>query len=315
MNVFFQVLLIPLSVGPRNKFEHIDVISFNQYHESGKMVKENLINEDLPFIVSASRRTDLPAFHVDWFHQQLRQGFVVYEHPYSKEKIKISLDGARVAGFVFWSKNYRPFFPLLSEIITKYRCYFHYTITGYGRFLEKEVPTLDFSIETFAKMAQMLRPGQLIWRYDPIIITHSLTPEIHLARFKKIAAKLEKKTDRCIISFVHPYRKILRSLQENDLEIIADPDTQLELASKLKKSAADFGISLEGCCSPMLQLAGVMPAACISQSLFRQLYSDFPVCTRKKATRKHCNCDFCHDIGHYDSCNHRCCYCYAMKHN
>ncbi|MDR1659086.1 MAG: DUF1848 domain-containing protein, partial [Desulfovibrio sp.] len=34
-----------------------------------------------PLVISASRRTDLPAFHADWFMDRLRRGHCVWTNP------------------------------------------------------------------------------------------------------------------------------------------------------------------------------------------------------------------------------------------
>jgi len=42
-------------------------------------------------IISASRRTDLPAFHSEWFLDGVNKGYVDVVNPYSKENQIISL--------------------------------------------------------------------------------------------------------------------------------------------------------------------------------------------------------------------------------
>jgi hypothetical protein len=36
-------------------------------------------------IISASRRTDIPAFYLEWFNNRIRAGYAKYQNPFSKE--------------------------------------------------------------------------------------------------------------------------------------------------------------------------------------------------------------------------------------
>ena len=55
-------------------------------------------------IISASRRTDIPAFYSDWFIQRIHEGFVYVRNPLNIHKIsKIELNPDIVDGIVFWT--------------------------------------------------------------------------------------------------------------------------------------------------------------------------------------------------------------------
>ena len=69
-----------------------------------------------PLIISASRRTDVPAFHGAWFLACLDQGYAEYPNPFSNALCRVSLRRDTVIGFVFWSKNFIPFLPVLAEL-------------------------------------------------------------------------------------------------------------------------------------------------------------------------------------------------------
>jgi len=65
----------------------------------------------MPQIISASRRTDIPAFYSDWFLNRLAEGFCDVLHPYTKKWFRVSLKQEDVNAIVFWSKNYAPLLP------------------------------------------------------------------------------------------------------------------------------------------------------------------------------------------------------------
>ena len=81
-------------------------------------------------IVSASRRTDIPAFFPEWFYNRMGKGFVLIRNPYNPQQVgRVELTPDRVEGIVFWTKNAAPFLPRIGEL-SQFKYYFQYTITG-----------------------------------------------------------------------------------------------------------------------------------------------------------------------------------------
>ncbi|MGB2930026.1 MAG: DUF1848 family protein, partial [Desulfobacterales bacterium] len=60
-------------------------------------------------VISASRRTDIPAFYMDWFINQIDKGFFEVINPYNRQKSRIAATPDNVHTLVFWSKNFAPF--------------------------------------------------------------------------------------------------------------------------------------------------------------------------------------------------------------
>ena len=57
-------------------------------------------------IISASRRTDIPAFYSDWFFKRLQEGYVLVRNPMNCHQVsKIILNPDVVDCIVFWTKN------------------------------------------------------------------------------------------------------------------------------------------------------------------------------------------------------------------
>ncbi|MHC1592009.1 MAG: DUF1848 family protein, partial [Candidatus Helarchaeales archaeon] len=55
-------------------------------------------------VISASRRTDIPAFYLDWFIERIHEGFVDVKNPfYPKQKSRVSLRKEDVHSIVLWS--------------------------------------------------------------------------------------------------------------------------------------------------------------------------------------------------------------------
>ncbi len=56
-------------------------------------------------IISASRRTDIPAYYSEWFFNRIKEGFVLVRNPMNFRQIsKINLSSEVVDAIVFWTK-------------------------------------------------------------------------------------------------------------------------------------------------------------------------------------------------------------------
>ena len=88
-------------------------------------------------IISASYKTDIPAFYGAWFMDRLRAGHCRMVNPYGGQVHDVDLRPGAVDGFVFWTRNLEPFLGHLSEVRDRgYPFVVHQTITGYPRALD-----------------------------------------------------------------------------------------------------------------------------------------------------------------------------------
>ena len=87
-------------------------------------------------ILSASRRTDIPNYYMDWFLHRVQEGFVYVRNPINPHQIsRISLSPSVVDCIVFWTKNPENMLPHLGELAA-YPYYVQFTLTSYGRDIE-----------------------------------------------------------------------------------------------------------------------------------------------------------------------------------
>ena len=95
-----------------------------------------------PMIISASRRTDIPAFYAEWMVRRLREGYCTVPNPFNRNQVsRISLRPEDVDAIVFWTRNPRPLMPYLDELDSRgYRYYFQFTILGYPREIDPKSP-------------------------------------------------------------------------------------------------------------------------------------------------------------------------------
>ena len=150
-------------------------------------------------IVSASRRTDLPAFFSEWFCRRLEAGEMLLPNPVNPRQVShVRLDAGAVDAFVFWSKNPGPLLQRFDRIErTGIPVLFHYTITDCPPELEPGVPPRKDRIALFRELARRLSPEQAVWRFDPLIFTPQLERRRHLREFRMIAGEL---ADFCVVT-------------------------------------------------------------------------------------------------------------------
>ena len=129
-------------------------------------------------IISASRRTDIPAYYSDWFCNRLREGFVCVRTPMNFHQVsRIALSSDVVDGIVFWTKDPRPLMPRLEEL-RAYPYYFQFTLTPYGKDMEPGLPDKGaVLLPAFQMLSDMIGPERVIWRYDPILLTARYTAD------------------------------------------------------------------------------------------------------------------------------------------
>ena len=285
-------------------------------------------------LLSVSRRTDIPAFYCDWFFDCLEQGYVLVPNPINPSKVariplkkfeitsvstnligdKIVETKGNVEGIVFWSKNPRPMLNKI-EKLDGFTYYFLYTLNAYPSHIEGGLPPLEERINTFKELSKHC---PVIWRYDPILLADSVDVNWHLEKFKFLCESLKGYTKHCKISFViESYSgcsKNVHAPSEKEKHII------LENFSLIAK---ENGIQIEACAeSGDWSKYGILPSKCIDGEIFEKLltekYKDLGlkvvgINDKLDGQRKNCGCMPAVDIGRYDTCKHKCNYCYARK--
>ena len=96
-------------------------------------------------IISASRRTDIPAFYGEWFMNRVRAGYCTVPNPFNRHQVTtVSLRPEDVDVIVFWTRNPRPLFRYLDELDARgMRFYFQYTILDNPAVLEPGTPAVE----------------------------------------------------------------------------------------------------------------------------------------------------------------------------
>ena len=269
-------------------------------------------------IISASRRTDIPAYYSTWFINRLREGFLCVRNPMNPHQVsRVSLARDVLDCIVFWTKNAAPMLDKL-DALQDYTYYFQFTLTGYGRDIEAHLPDKKAQlIPTFQKLSDAIGPERVIWRYDPILFNERYTEQYHLQAFRQIAEALEGRTEKSVISFVDTYNwnsGKLAALHSTKLK----GERLLAFAAKLKDIAAQHGMAIGTCAeaddpSADLPSIGIPHNACIDKNLIERLTGCRIKVNKDPTQRPECMCAQSIDIGAYNTCGHGCVYCYATR--
>jgi hypothetical protein len=270
-------------------------------------------------IISASRRTDIPAFYARWFLNRVRAGFCHWINPFGGQVYRVSLRPEDCLAVVFWTRNPKPLLRDLDFLRQEgYRFYFHFTINGYPKAVESHNPPVFDAIATFRRLAETISPELTLWRYDPILLSEATPESYHLERFDLLSGQLEGYTRRCYFSFVDFYGKTERNLQRVEREhglTFRRPslEEQRRLAHQLRDIAATRGITLYSCCGDGLVGEGIEKAHCVDMDIVSRLRPELNLHLKPVPTRQDCGCVESADIGAYDTCIFGCAYCYATN--
>ncbi|MCD6293791.1 MAG: DUF1848 domain-containing protein [Deltaproteobacteria bacterium] len=269
-------------------------------------------------IISASRRTDIPAFYAKWFMNRLREGYCTVPNPFNPKQVsRISLKPENVDVIVFWTRYPQPLMPFLDELDERgYRYYFLYTLMNNPRALDPKSPSHKRSLNTFRVLSNRIGRDKVIWRYDPIVFTRISDWNFHRETYQHIAEELKGHTSRCIISIVDIYRKAakrLKLLEGKGIRILAPPEEKFaELMKSMSDSAAINGMEIQRCAeAPGPALYGIPPGKCIDDGLIHRVFGLEVTHRKDPSQRAACGCVVSRDIGIYDTCLFGCIYCYA----
>jgi len=257
--------------------------------------------------LSIDFRTDIPAFYGEWLMNRFEEGFVYFRNPaYPSTIHKIILDKQHIEGIMWCSKDYLPILHDLKSITDKFPSIFHYTITGYGKDIEPNVPSLEQSIYTFKELSERYGKNKVIWRYDPIFFTKEWTYNRHIQNFQYINKQLCRHAGRVVLNFVSLYEKVKRHMP--DLKEVSYNDKVNLIHDFVNLSS--MGVQTCGNGLQFKDLEGVEVTGCLDEHALN-LMGIYPAKPKGNAVPWGCLCYPNTCIGEYNTCLHKCKYCYA----
>jgi hypothetical protein len=276
-------------------------------------------------IISCSRRTDIPAFLMEWIIKRIQDGFVDVVNPFNKKQIsRVSLSPEHVKCVVWWSKNYNDWIKAYNDntaLFNRYKAHvFHFTINSPSELeryvkisLEERFTQLKWLIDKFSDKA-------INFRYDPIIFYKKQGENQifnNLEKFKYIIENVSALgVKEVIFSFATIYPKVKKRMISNGFIPIDLPQGKKVIVLKsLIKTCQKYDMLMKACCQPeLLSIEGVEQAHCIDAYRIQDLIGEDISKKRDTGQRKFCGCYKSKDIGGYSGiflCKHKCLYCYA----
>ena len=278
---------------------------------------------DAPYIISATRRSDIPNHFSDDFMNALRQGHISIAR--DDNESTISFEKTRF--IVFWTKNPEPMLKYLDEIDRMgIGYYFSYTLNNYDDIgLEPHLPFLQQRIATFRSLSSKVGKEKVVWRFDPLILTDKINRENLIDRVDAIMRDVAGYTEKLVISFLDPSKHgAERRLKKAGIDIqkFSDED-KLFVSNAIVQMANQHGIQVSACAEACtgLQNIGILPNKCIDDDLIRSVTTDAQLHNfldkikglKDPTQRDLCCCIPSYDIGREGTCNNGCLYCYARK--
>jgi hypothetical protein len=281
--------------------------------------------EQMKQVISASRRTDLPAFYYGWLQAALKAGEVLVPNPrFPNIRYKVDLRPENVHSIVLWSKNLihvqeNPMY------LQNYNLYFQFTINSYSKVLEPSSPPYEVSMKVLEGLRKRYPAEQFTIRFDPVIIadkgeliqdgTDPVT--CRLDRFRRLCRDLEAlgmAGCRITTSYVDLYPQVRDNLIRLNIGLRQlDDNTQKAVLEEMAGIAAERRFNLYSCAETLSRgLAGIHEGKCIDGALLKGLFGGKVSQGKDPGQRAGCGCTKSRDIGSYDQkCGFRCQYCYS----
>lgn len=280
-------------------------------------------------IISASRRTDIPAFYADWFMDKIREGKIMRKNPYNGAVYETKLSPEEISVIVFWTRNAEQMLKkgYIDELTERgYNFYFQHTITGYtvksenGIKLDGRTQNPNKAVESFNRLAEKIGGNKVIWRFDPIIVCDQMNAEEIVRLYDKLSSLLHRDCERNVLSFLDVYDHVGANMKNAgftnllDLTLPENNQTLRLLLNEIKNISARDGREVFSCAESVnLDEFGIGHSKCIDNDYIMKLFGEKVTRSKDSGQREACGCVKSIDIGQYDTCPHGCVYCYANQ--
>lgn len=279
-------------------------------------------------IISASRRTDIPAFYSDWFMRQIMNGKIYRKNPYNGEIYCNDISPDNVDVIVFWTRNPKPMIEkgYLSQLQNLgYRFYFQYTITGYNiksslnKNIDGNTPHPLKSIDTFNQLADLIGKEKIIHRFDPVVICDQITKQKIIKNYREISKRIPEGI-KTVISFLDVYNHVSKNMSNygftniKDLTKNENKNDLDELLLSIMEINKLYQKEMFSCSENIdLSIYNIKPSKCIDEKYIQNVFGIKVSRQKDKGQREDCGCVKSIDVGQYETCPHGCVYCYANK--
>ena len=281
---------------------------------------------DAPYVISATRRSDIPNHFSNDFMNALRQGHISFIH--GDNDTTVSFDKTRF--IVFWTKNPEPLLKHLDEIDQMgIGYYFNYTLNDYDALkLEPNLPPLENRIETFRSLSSKIGKERVVWRFDPLILADKISRQDLIDKVGAIMKDVAGYTEKLVISFLDPKKYGAKTKLKKagiNIQEFSDED-KLFICNSIVQMANQHNIQLATCAEGSTALQAdfrIIPNKCVDDNMMRSISTDAQILSfldkisglKDAGQRDLCCCAPSYDVGSYGTCKSGCLYCYALRKN
>ncbi len=282
------------------------------------------LKSEHPVIISASRRTDIPAFYSDWLINIFQKGEMLWKNPFNpNQKRYVYFNKTRAV--IFWSKNPLQLIDKLNFFDQKgIHYYFQYTLNNYPEYLEPCTQDLNDRIDIFKKIVDRTGKKNVIWRFDPVVITDKIDEDCIYNSILSTGQRLKGYAERLVISFLKLYPRVKKKLEKAGIQCKEiSNENKVSIFKNIGHIARQLGLEVMSCAEPLninneLGNIGIKKGRCIDPDIMKELFNTDKVlmayletAKKDKGQRKECGCIQSIDVGTYNTCKHHCLYCYA----
>lgn len=274
-------------------------------------------------IISASRRTDIPAQYMDHMVKSMYGGTIEVTSPYGQKSI-VSLSSNDVKLIAWWSKDYHNWliqYNLHKDLFSQYAHMFNFTLTG-DEVLEPGVKsTLPERISQLQQLCSLFGPKSIKLRFDPIVIYYDKKDTntiVHnnLQHFDEITTVAHDLGIKNIIfAFCITYTKVIQRMARHGKTVVQmNTAEQKKVLDELIDICQSKDITLQTCSnSELIGYRGIGVSSCIDGKIANELCGGKLKSIKKdKGQRDQCTCVESRDVGSYSmKCSHKCRFCYA----
>jgi hypothetical protein len=265
---------------------------------------------------------------MDWFFDRWTQGYILWRSPYNQTFTqKVWFDN--VHAVIFWTKDPQALYQYIQKLNTcPFLYYVQITLNDYEPELEPGVPPLHERISAFQKLSQELGAHRVIWRYDPLLLSDTISLRTLCSRIEHLCSNFSTYTEKLVLSFIQikRYKGVQRLLATSSHSGVREctSDEKIHFIRFLSEIEEKYKIRTHICCEEQdpLVYSHARPGDCVDRALLLRLVKEkneencefisyLQGAKKDPGQRKKCSCIHAKDIGQYSSCLHFCRYCYA----
>jgi hypothetical protein len=281
-------------------------------------------------VITASRRTDMPAFYIDELITGLKEG-VFHPQPMMQTVYELRFKPDDIHSIGLWSQDYGKWISRRKEI-EGYKFWYRFTVLPDDPVCKPAAPTVMQQLRQLQELVEADGPNAVLVCIDPLM-KYRTNGNWQLNYSEEIIDTIVKRAselgiDKISISVIDYYKKIQTRAEKKGIQIRffdkSDPVAQAEIIDMvkiIKEVAEKYNVALESCCEKYLVSSGLTEqGSCVNGLLLNKLFGPgASVCADTGQRKKNgCGCTFSVDIGRYiehgrwsHQCRHGCIQCYA----